>query len=302
MLYSELTVRTNRQSAELVAYFLEEVCLPDGVSIYDINDLYDNPSWDYMDDVAERPYDKEVLVKGYCNTEDTDSVLDFLRQKFATLEGAGSLDITVGTVDGEAWVATWQATFKPIETEKIVICPEWQTVTTDKKVLLLDTGVAFGTGQHETTSMCLEYAEQLDLGGKRVLDVGCGSGILGLSALLLGAEHAELVDIDQQAVDIARHNAEINGLDGKATIEQGNLTEKTSGTFDVVFANLTADILAGLFEDIASVVHDGTVVILSGIIDFKADYVKEMYGKLFTVVDERAKGEWRALELVLRRH
>ena len=83
MLYSELTVRTNRQSAELVAYFLEEVCLPDGVSIYDINDLYDNPSWDYMDDVAERPYDKEVLVKGYCNTEDTDSVLDFLRQKFA---------------------------------------------------------------------------------------------------------------------------------------------------------------------------------------------------------------------------
>ena len=120
--------------------------------------------------------------------------------------------------------------------------------------------------------------------------------------MLLGAEHAELVDIDQQAVDIARHNAEINGLDGKATIEQGNLTEKTSGTFDVVFANLTADILAGLFEDIASVVHDGTVVILSGIIDFKADYVKEMYGRLFTVVDERAKGEWRALELVLRQH
>ena len=85
-----------------MAYFLEEVCLPDGVSIYDINDLYDNPSWDYMDDVAERPYDKEVLVKGYCNTEDTDSVLDFLRQKFATLDGAVSLDITVGTVDGEA--------------------------------------------------------------------------------------------------------------------------------------------------------------------------------------------------------
>lgn len=297
MYYTELTVKTNRQSAELVAYFLEEVCLPDGVSIYDINDLYDNPSWDYMDDVAERPYDKEVLVKGYCNTEDTDSVLDFLRKKFAELTDAGSLEITVGKVDGNAWVATWQATFKPIETDKIVICPEWQHVDTDKKVLLLDTGVAFGTGQHETTSMCLSYAEQLDLSGKRVLDVGCGSGILGLSALLLGAEHAELVDIDIQAVDVARHNAEINGLADKATVHAGNLTEQTTGTFDVVFANLTADILAGLYEDIASVVHDGTTVILSGILDFKLDFVKQLYGKQFTVVSEREKGEWRALML-----
>ena len=83
MLYSEITVKTNRESAELIAYFLEEVCMEGGVSIYDINDLLDNPSWDYKDDVAEKPYDKEVLVKGYCETEDTDGVLDFLRKKFA---------------------------------------------------------------------------------------------------------------------------------------------------------------------------------------------------------------------------
>lgn len=300
MLYSEITVKTNRESAELVAYFLEEVCMDGGVSIYDIKDLLDNPSWDYKDDVAEKPYDKEVLVKGYCETEDTDGVLDFLRKKFATLTNAGSLSMSVRSVDGDSWVDKWKETFKPIETEKIVICPEWQQVTTDKKVLLLDTGIAFGTGQHETTSMCLAFAEQLPLGGKRVLDVGCGSGILGLSALLLGAECAELVDIDPQAVDIARHNAEINGLTAKCKIHAGNLTEQTNGKFDVVFANLTADILAGLYEDIATVVDSGATVVLSGILDIKLHYVKEMYGKTFDIVEEKSLGEWRALHLTAK--
>lgn len=302
MNYTEITVKTNRQSADLVAYFLEEVCLPDGISIYDINDLYDNPSWDYKDDVAEKPYDKEeVLVKGYCNQEDTERVLDFLRGRFEGLADAGSLDVSLSTVDGNAWVAKWKETFRPIETDKLVICPEWQTVDTDKIVMLLDTGVAFGTGQHETTSMCIRFAEQIDLRGKRVLDVGCGSGILGLSALLLGAETAEFVDIDPQAVEACKHNVQINNLSDRAVVHQGDLTEQTTGKFDVVFANLTADILAGLYEQISSVVHEGSVLIISGIIDFKEEYVKEMYSKSFDLKDMASLGEWRAFKGVYRR-
>ena len=295
--YTEITVKTNRQSADLIAYFLEEVCLPDGISIYDINDLYDNPSWDYKDDVADKPYDKEeVLVKGYCNQEDTDSVLDFLRQRFSGLTDAGTLSISVATVDGNAWVSKWKETFRPIETDKLVICPEWQTVDTDKIVMLLDTGVAFGTGQHETTSMCIGFAEQMDLKGKRVLDVGCGSGILGLSALLLGAESAEFVDIDSQAVEACKHNVQINNLSDKAVVHQGNLTEQTSGKFDVVFANLTADILAGLYQQISSVVHSGSVLIMSGIIDFKEQFVKQLYSQSFDLQQENSLGEWRAFK------
>ncbi|MBQ9125410.1 MAG: 50S ribosomal protein L11 methyltransferase [Clostridia bacterium] len=294
--FTEITVFTNSENAEVVAYFLQEVCL-DGVTILDKNDLYQNASWDYKDDSADMVYADEVMVKGYCNVEDTNSVLTFLRQNLSNLTNAGSLDIKVGTVDGNAWVEKWKETFRPLETEKLVICPEWQSVETDKIVFLMDSGVAFGTGQHETTSMCLEFLENLHLSNQTVLDVGCGSGILGLCALLLGAKSAELVDIDVQATDVALHNAQINGLDSLCSIKTGNLTEKTTGTFNIVFANLTADILQLLYQDISTVVHSGTTLILSGILDIKLDGIVELYSQKFDVLEIKQKGEWRALKL-----
>ena len=294
--FTEITVFTNSENAEVVAYFLQEVCL-DGVTILDKNDLYQNASWDYKDDSADMVYADEVMVKGYCNVEDTNSVLTFLRQNLSNLTNAGSLDIKVGTVDGNAWVEKWKETFRPLETEKLVICPEWQSVETDKIVFLMDSGVAFGTGQHETTSMCLEFLENLHLSNQTVLDVGCGSGILGLCALLLGAKSAELVDIDVQATDVALHNAQINGLESLCSIKTGNLTEKTTGTFNIVFANLTADILQLLYQDISTVVHSGTTLILSGILDIKLDGIVELYSQKFDVLEIKQKGEWRALKL-----
>lgn len=294
--FTEITVFTNSENAEVVAYFLQEVCL-DGVTILDKNDLYQNASWDYKDDSADMVYADEVMVKGYCNVEDTNSVLTFLRQNLANLADAGSLDIKVGTVDGNAWVEKWKETFRPLETEKLVICPEWQSVETDKTVFLMDSGVAFGTGQHETTSMCLEFLENLPLSNQTVLDVGCGSGILGLCSLLLGAKSAELVDIDVQATDVALHNAQINGLASLCSIKTGNLTEKTTGTFNIVFANLTADILQLLYQDISTVVHSGTTLILSGILDIKLDGIVELYSQKFDVLEIKQKGEWRALKL-----
>ena len=272
----------------------------DGVSIFDKNDLYTNPSWDYKEEGIELQYDSEVVVKGYCNLEDTDSVLDFLRQNLAHLTDAGSLKVVVNEVEGNAWVDKFRETFRPIETDKLVICPEWQQVETSKTVFLMDSGVAFGTGQHETTSMCLEFAENLNLSGKTVLDVGCGSGILGLCALLLGGKHAELIDIDPQATDVAKHNAEINGLTQQCVIKTGNLTEQTKGRFDVVFANLTADVLELLHADISKVVNRGTVAVLSGILDVKLDGVLATYSDLFEVVEIKQKGEWRALLLKAR--
>lgn len=298
MKYSEITVFTTSQCAELVAYFLQEVCM-DGVSIYDEKDLYQNSSWDYKDESIDLLYSDEVKVKGYCNLEDTDSVLDFLSRSFATLTNAGSLKTEVAEVEGDAWVQTWQQTFRPIETDKLVIVPEWQTAepVAGKKTLLLNTGIAFGTGQHETTSMCLQLMEELDMQGARVLDVGCGSGILGLSALTLGAQFAELVDIDRQATEIAQHNAAINALEKRCAIKCGNLTEQTEGAFDFVFANLTADILALLFNDVAAVTRKGTYIVLSGILDVKLQQVSNLYSQKFTVIKTISKGEWRAILL-----
>lgn len=296
MNFIEISVKTTSQMAEVVAYFLQEVST-EGVSIYDKKDLYENSSWDYKDDNIDLAYDEEVVVKGYCNIEDKDSVLEYLRQSFERLENAGSLQISTMIVDGNSWVDKWKETFRPIETDKLVICPEWQSVETDKATLLLDVGVAFGTGQHETTSMCLRFAEYMDLTDKRVLDVGCGSGILGLSALLLGASYAELVDIDSQATQAAKHNAEINRLTDKCSIKTGNLVEQTTGTFDVVFANLTADILTLLRSDIRNVTHSGSQVVLSGILDVKLDQVVSLYCDDFDVAATKYLGEWRALLL-----
>ena len=296
MNFSEIAVYTTSEMAELVAYFLQEVCM-DGVSIYDKNDLYDNPSWDYKEDGIELQYASEVVVKGYCNLEDTDRVLHFLRQSLKGLDDAGSLDIVVRTVDGDAWVDKWRETFQPIETSKLVICPEWQQVDTNKTVFLMDSGVAFGTGQHETTSLCLEFLEKLPLKGKTVLDVGCGSGILGLCSLLLGAQWAELVDIDSQATDVAKHNAQINGLGKKCVIKTGNLVELTNDTFDVVCANLTADVLELLREDIVKVLKHGSYMVLSGILDVKLERVLDVYSDVFDIGKVKQQGEWCALLL-----
>lgn len=296
MNYSEIAVYTTSEMAELVAYFLQEVCM-DGVSIFDKKDLFDNASWDYKDDSAEQQYCDEVVVKGYCEQEDTNRVLDFLRQNLQGLTNAGSLKVVVNVVDGNAWVDKWKETFRPIETDRLVICPEWQQVTTDKIVFKFDSGIAFGTGQHETTAMCLEVAETLTLKGKTVLDVGCGSGILGLCSLLLGAKRAELVDVDGQATEVAQHNAEINGLQNRCAVKTGSLTEKTKGKFDVVFANLTADILQLLRGQIGKVVKSGTLLVLSGILDVKLDEVQKAYCDEFETLRVLQKGEWRALLL-----
>lgn len=299
MYYSEIAVYTTSEQAELIAYFLQEVCM-DGVGIYDKKDLYDSPSWDYKDDSAEQMYGSEVAVKGYCNVEDTERVLCFLRRRLQGLRNAGSLRVETRRVDGDAWVAKWKETFRPIETDKLVICPEWQTVSTDKKVFYMDSGVAFGTGSHETTSMCLQLAERLTLAGKSVLDVGCGSGILGLCALLLGAECALLVDLDSQATEVAQHNAEVNGLAKRAEVLTGNLTDGVSGKFDVVFANLTADVLAKLYAQLPAVVHDGTLLVISGILDVRLDGVLAQYTQRFRLLQTVAKGEWRAALLAAK--
>ncbi|MCM1043145.1 MAG: 50S ribosomal protein L11 methyltransferase [Corallococcus sp.] len=299
MKYSQITVKTTTEASEIVAYFLQEVCL-DGVGIYDPRDLNES-SWDYVDESAKSVYSDEVEVKGYCSKENTDSVLCFLRKSFENIEGVnvGSLQTEVCEVDGDAWVNEWKRFFTTIDIGNIVICPEW--ITPDdkqkhKKVLKLETGVSFGTGQHETTSMCVELMQKFALKGKSVLDVGCGSGILGLCALLLGARNATLTDIDAQATEVAQSNAKLNLLQRECKVIQTGLTEGVEGKFDVVFANLTADILYLLAEVIDKSVKSGSKVILSGILNDRADRVIAAFEKKgMRLIEKLSRGEWTAL-------
>lgn len=297
--YSQITVSTNTAISELVAYFLQECCM-DGVSIYDRKD-FDNGSWDYADENAVNNYSDEVLVKGYCNIEEVENALAYLRQNLSGLTDAGTLNITVDEVDGDMWINNWKKTFRPLEIGGIVVCPQWMTPEEGQQglpVLYLDSGSAFGTGQHETTAMCIRLMDKADVKGKNVLDVGCGSGILGLAALLKGANHAVLTDIDMQATEATLVNAGLNGLTDKCTAVCGDLAKDIDEQFPVVFANLTAEILYLLAEGITKVTLPRGKLVLSGILNDRADKVELAFSKQgFTKIDSMSEGEWTALLL-----
>lgn len=297
--YSQITVSTNTATSELVAYFLQECCM-DGVSIYDRKD-FDNGSWDYADENAVNNYSDEVLVKGYCNIEEVENAVDYLKQNLSGLTDAGTLNITVDEVDGDMWINNWKKTFRPLEIGGIVVCPQWMTPEEGQQglpVLYLDSGSAFGTGQHETTAMCIRLMDKADVKGKNVLDVGCGSGILGLAALLKGANHAVLTDIDMQATEATLVNAGLNGLTDKCTAVCGDLAKDIDEQFPVVFANLTAEILYLLAEGITKVTLPKGKLVLSGILNDRADKVELAFSKQgFTKIDSMSEGEWTALLL-----
>ncbi len=297
MKHTQITVTTNTASSELVAYFMQEHCY-DGVAIVDANDLA-IANWDYIDDSVTEGYTDDVLVRGYCSIEDTDSVLIFLANQLSVLDNAGSCEIVTAEVEDTDWVSNWQKNFTALDFGSIVICPEWiEYDSGSRPKLLLDNGAAFGTGQHETTSMCIRLLDEVTLSGGTVLDVGCGSGILGLSSLLLGAQRATLVDVDDMCTERAVANAKLNNLIDNSTIICGNLCDKVEGTFDIVLANLTADILYLLSADISTTMHSGSHIILSGILSDRVDKVIDCYTNIgCKLITKLQDGEWSALHM-----
>ena len=191
----------------------------------------------------------------------------------------GTLAVTVRTVDEEDWANNWKQYYKPLLIgQRLLVLPCWEEKpTTDRVVLKLDPGMAFGTGAHHTTRMCLEFLERVMEPGQDMLDMGCGSGILSIAARLLGARRAVAVDIDPIAETVARDNAEMNGLSQEGyEIYIGNLLDdealraKIGGPYPVVAANIVADVIIGLTPYAKTVVAPGGWFIVSGIIDDRA--------------------------------
>ena len=312
--FSEITVHTTTIASELIADAMWNYT-DFGVNICDANDIVslqrnkDGIFWDYMDDNLKINERADVLVKCYVALDKIDEVRRALRQNIAAMvqnsQGAidfGSLEDTVRTVDGDAWLEVWKEHFRPIHLGRIVVVPEWikYTPAENEKVVLLDSNMAFGTGEHETTSMCVELLQEYLTENSVCIDVGCGSGILGISAVKLGAKQAYLTDIDPVAVDSANHNAELNGVKEKITVSHSNLLDENKVTGDVIVANITAEVLALLSPSIPKYLKEKGVLILSGIIHDRLNQVKKVYEEQGLIIErERAKGEWHAL--VLRR-
>ena len=198
----------------------------------------------------------------------------------------------------EDWRNNWKKYFSPLNVgTKLTIVPSWYENydTGGRTALNIDPGLAFGTGGHETTRLCLEMCEKYMKFGDTVLDVGCGSGILGIAALLTGASRAVGVDIDEVAVRTAKENAELNGVADKFTAIHGSFTDKVEGKFDIVLANIVADAIIFLSKGVKDFMKEGSVYIMSGIIDTRADEVKAEVSKYFDIIEEHLDGGWVCL-------
>jgi len=309
--FAEITVSTTTEGSELVADCMWSYTAF-GVAVSDINDLIqlqknkDSMYWDYIDKTASLPT-SGALVKCYLPIESAESDRRALMEEIRATAGRsggeinfGSLEDTVRIVDGDEWIEVWKKHFRPIHLGRIVVVPEWieYSPAQDEKIVLLDSNMAFGTGEHETTSMCVELMQEYITDNSVCIDVGCGSGILGISAVKLGAKKAYLTDIDPIAVDSATHNAALNGVQNKTVVARSNLLEGADIVGDIITANITAEILCMLAPSIPKNLKEGGTLILSGIIEDRLDMVKRVYGEQgLKIVKERKKGEWYALVL-----
>ena len=201
------------------------------------------------------------------------------------------------TLEDKNWIRAWMDQFKPLKFgQHLWICPSWLSVDEkDSVVVMLDPGLAFGTGTHPTTSLCLSYLDSLDLKDKDVLDYGCGSGILAIAALKLGAKSATGVDIDEQALIASKENAKRNGVEDKLQLVMGTDKKLDLPQFPITVANILAGPLAELEPIIASLTQSGGKLALSGILTEQADSVIEAYSKDFVMNKVKDLDGWALL-------
>ena len=196
------------------------------------------------------------------------------------------------------WANNWKKYFKPTPVgNKLLIRPIWidDYESEGRAVLNIEPGMAFGTGTHETTRLCLELLEKYVNKGDEVLDVGCGSGILSVASLLLGAKNAVGVDIDEISVKVAADNAKLNGVSEQFEAIQGSLTEKINGKFDLILANIVADVIIKLVDDVENYMKENSIFIMSGIIDMRVNDVKNALKDKFDIIDEKESKGWFAI-------
>ena len=251
--------------------------------------------WDYVDDELERHFAGVSRIKFYLS-DDADG-LEVLRRV-----RAGGEDVTVSYIEDSDWENNWREFYRPIEVgEKLVVVPEWESCTdTERLPLRLDPGLIFGTGSHATTRMCLMALEKLIHGGERVLDLGCGSGILGIGARVLGCGEVFGCDIDPKAPDVAMHNASLNGMTGEDfkvfagdVLSDAAMRRSLGGGYDVVLANIVADVIIPLAPIARGFVRGGGAFVASGIIEGRQDEVAAAIESAgFEILERRCLEDW----------
>ena len=299
----EITIHTTNEASEIVESILLDYGST-GVAIEDPTTLEENLHDDFGTIVELSPTDFPdvgVIVKGYINELNFDNET-FIRFK-GELEQLGQ-NINIGeffkiettTIKDSDWENSWKDYFDILNIgEKFVIVPTWREYENEenKYVINIDPGMAFGTGGHETTSLCIKNLEKYVKPHDNIIDVGCGSGILSIAASYLTDGEIKAVDLDKLAVDVSRENFALNNLENRITVEEASLLTKETKKYNVIVANILAHIIELMLDDAYKLLEDGGYYITSGIIkDKKDELLEKMLERGFKLVEETSDNEW----------
>lgn len=299
----EITIHTTNQASEIVESILLDYGST-GVAIEDPTTLEENLHDDFGTIVELSPTDYPevgVIVKGYINELNFDDETfnrfkDELEQLGKNINIGEFFKIETTTIQDSDWENSWKDYFDILNIgEKFVIVPTWREYENeeDKYVINIDPGMAFGTGGHETTSLCIKNLEKYVKPHDNVIDVGCGSGILSIAASYLTDGNLKAVDLDKLAVDVSRENFALNNLENRIEVEEASLLTKETKKYDVIVANILAHIIELMLEDAYKLLEDGGYFITSGIIkDKKDELLEKMLEQGFKLVEETSDNEW----------
>lgn len=318
--WKKYTITTTTQAEDLVSYMLTELGM-EGVQIEDNIQLsMEDTKAMFVDILPELPPDEGIgKVSFFLETDDEgvhfpDGIVDeedmFDKIREGLIDVSQYVNVGSGVVESDEtedkdWINNWKQYFKPFKVNDIVIKPTWEEVPEDmagSMVVNIDPGTAFGTGSHETTQLVIKQMEKYVDKDTQLLDVGTGSGILSVIGLMLGAKHVLGTDLDPNAIIATAENMEVNGLDASLfEVIEGNIIDDKEiqdyagyEKYDVVTANILADIIIPLLDEIAVHMKHGAVIITSGIIDMKENAVKEAFenNSEFEIVETTYQGEW----------
>lgn len=318
MNWNETVIYTSAEGIEVLCALLPDIGIK-GFSITDPGDFNEflqnkDGKWDYVDEELMNLKNCESSVTVYIpeNSQGSETLvllkelLNRLKER-DTEKKLGRLEFELKSVREEDWANNWKKYFKPFEIgDKLLIKPSWEECDANGRLVLeIDPASSFGTGQHNTTRLCLEMLERSVKKGDKILDLGCGSGILSIGGMLLGASVAAAVDIEQNAVETALENAAKNGISPESyhvfqgdIISDESLRKKIGGNYDVITANIVADVLIAMSGLFRSFLKPDAVLIISGIItERKSEVINAVVNAGFRVCEESESDGWAAVRL-----
>ncbi|AZU63384.1 50S ribosomal protein L11 methyltransferase [Neobacillus mesonae] len=308
MKWSEISIHTTNEAVEPISNILHEAGAS-GVVIEDPFELTKEREDQFGEIYQLNPGDypeEGVIVKAYLPVnsflgETVDAIKDSINNLIIYNIDIGLNKVTISEVNEEEWATAWKKYYNPVKiSERFTIVPTWEIynpVSSDELIIELDPGMAFGTGTHPTTVMCIQALERTVRSGDRVIDVGTGSGVLSIAAAMLGAEDIRAYDLDEVAVTQARLNIKLNKVNNIVSVNQNNLLDGVEeGSADVIVANILAEVILRFTDDAAKVLKPGGSFIASGIIQPKKDQVKDsLIASGFEIIETILMEDWVAL-------